>query len=281
MSPSNPPIPGAAGRAGVALDIPGGGGGAAGGAPPIPGGGGGGGAGGAPIDGIGGGGGGAAAGGSPSSKAPGIGGGGGGDIGPVLGVKRAGLVGLSTDFFSSIADSGLGGAIVPNRMDASCLALPPVGLSVSSSLSEDEVESTTDHSSSSGRMREGRFPVGVDVRGEGSGCDLAESCCWLSRWNGFVDSLLVFGEVIEEVLVAGSFIFLKNGFLVSAPNEDADGTGAGGGGAAGAKGGDCIGTCCDDCIGATGGLVGASDAAGVGCALSSLDRIWLLCGVIS
>jgi len=54
---------------------------------------------------------------------------------------------------------------VPNNMDASCFALPPVGFSVSPSSSEDDVESTTDQSSSSGRTREGRLPVGVEVRG--------------------------------------------------------------------------------------------------------------------
>ena len=85
----------------------------------------------------------------------------------VLGVRGAGLVGLSVDFLSSIADRGRGGAIVPKSMEASCFALPPVGLFVSSSSSEDEVESTTDHSSSSGRTRDGRLPVGVEVRGGG------------------------------------------------------------------------------------------------------------------
>ena len=207
-----------AGPAGAAPGPPGGGGGGgagAGGPPDIPGGGGGGGgAGGAPKPGIGGGGGalelgigggrgGAAAGASPSSKPPGIGGaGGGGDIAaPVLGVGGAGLVGVS-GFLSSIADRGLGGAIVPNKIDASCLALPPVGLSVSSS-SSDEVESTTDHSSSSGRTRDGLFPVGVDVRGGGSGCDFAASCCWVRRWNGLVDSAVEFGELTDETAGAG------------------------------------------------------------------------------
>lgn len=66
-----------------------------------------------------------------------------------------------------MAERGLGGAMVPNNMDASCFALPPVGLSASSSSSDDEAESTADHASSSGRMREGRLPVGVDVRGGG------------------------------------------------------------------------------------------------------------------
>ena len=98
------------------------------------------------------------------------GGGGGEDMAvAVLGVGGAGLVGLSRNFLSSIADKGLGGAIVPKSMEASCFALPPVGALLSSSSSEDEVESTTDHSSSSGRTRDGRLPVGVEVRGGGSG----------------------------------------------------------------------------------------------------------------
>ncbi len=148
------------------LDVPGGGGGGAGGALGIPGGGGGGGgAGGAPDRGIGGGGGGGATGGSPSSKLPGMG----GDMAmAIFGVGGAGVDGLSIDLLSSIADKGLGGAIVPKSIEASCFALP-LGLSVSSSSSEDEVESTTDHSSSSGRTREGRLPVGVEVRGGGMG----------------------------------------------------------------------------------------------------------------
>ena len=155
---------------GAALGNPGGGGGAAGGEPIAvekAGGGGGGGAGGAPDGGIGGGGG-AAGGRLVSSRVPGIDGRGGADKG-WLWTGGAGLLGLSADFLSSIADSGRGGAIVPNSIDASCFALPPVGLSVSSSLSEDDVESTTDHSSSSGLIREGRVPVGVEVMGGGSG----------------------------------------------------------------------------------------------------------------
>jgi len=87
--------------------------------------------------------------------------------------------------------------------------------------------------------------------------------------NGFVDSALAFGEVMEVGMAAGSFawfIFLKNGFLVSAPYEDEEGVGAGGGGAAGAEGGDCIEPGRGDCMGAEGGLVG------VGCVLCSLDK---------
>ena len=124
-----------------------------------------GGGGGAPVDGIGGGGGGGAAGAAStlSSKPPGIGGAGEGDMTALGG--PAGLVGLATEGLSSIAERGRGGAIVPNSIDASCLALPPVGLSGPSSSSEDEVESTTDHSSSSGLARDTRPPVGVEVRG--------------------------------------------------------------------------------------------------------------------
>ena len=74
---------------------------------------------------------------------------------------------------------------------------------------------------------------------------------------------------------------MKNGFFVSAPYEEV-GTSAGGCGAVGAEGGLCTG--------AGGGLVGGSDAAGVGidggevadgCMLSSLDNTWLFVGVVS
>lgn len=158
----------------------------------------------------GGGGGGGAVGGRSSAepKLPGIGGGGGGDIGaPVLGVGGAGLDGLSPDFFSSVADSGLGGAIVPNSIDANCFALPPVGFSGPSSPSEDEAESTTDHSSSSGRMRDGRFPVGVEVKG-GNDCAFAASCCCARRWKGLVDSELAGGDMIGGAVAADSACWL-------------------------------------------------------------------------
>lgn len=122
-----------------------GGGGAAGGAPPskLPGIGGGG--GGALLPGIGGGGGGGALG-APSALDAGIGGAGGGADG-VDGLPNEGDLVLS-----SMADNGLGGAIVPKSIEASCFALPPVGLSSPSSSDElSSVESTTDHSSSSVR----------------------------------------------------------------------------------------------------------------------------------
>ena len=255
MSPSSPfslgldpPFEAVPGNAG-------GGGGGAGGASGISGGGG---ADGAPIEGIGGGGGGATGGSPPSSKLPGIGDACEGER-TAVGTEGAGLLGLSTDFLSSSADIGLGGAIVPNSMDASCFALPPVGLSAFSSSSEDEVESTTDHSSSSGRTREGRLPVGVDDRGGGRFWDFADSCCCVRRWNGFVDSTLAFGEMVDEDRAGGSFaccIFLKNGFFVSAPwgIEAATGVGAGGG---------SVGTAGGSITGAGVGLVGCSDAARV------------------
>jgi hypothetical protein len=132
-------------------------GGIGGGGGPAPGGGGGGG-GGAPIDGIGGGGGG---------PTPGMAGGGGGGAGGgvaadenvSLGVEpREGLVGLKASLLSA-AERGLGGAIVPNNMEASCRALPAPGPS-SSSEESSLSEPTTDHSSSSGRTRDGLTPVG-------------------------------------------------------------------------------------------------------------------------
>lgn len=150
------------------------------------GGGGGGGSGGAEDPGMGGGGG---------AADPGIGGGGGGALGTLesgmggggggadeLGSKAPGIDGPSctgVDGLLSIADNGRGGAMVPKRMDARCLADPPVGASSPSSLESSLSDSATDHSSSSGRLRDWG-PVYVCV----SGC--AASCCAM-RWNGLVD----------------------------------------------------------------------------------------------
>lgn len=179
---------GGAGGAGGPPADPGAGGGGGGGAAGAPnaaragaGGGGGGGALGMPLD--------------PVSKPPGMVGGG-GDIGPPT-------LGLPSLFGSSMAESGLGGAMVPNNMDANSLALPPDTFSGPSSSSEDDVESTTDHSSSSGRTRDGRLPVGVGVT-DGRGCDLAASCCCASRWNGFVDSPAAGGEATGGALAVDS-----------------------------------------------------------------------------
>ena len=69
---------------------------------------------------------------------------------------------------------------MPKRMEASCLALPPEGPAVSSSSEESSVESTTDHSSSSGRTREGREPVAVDDSG-GKACLVDSDCDWDRR----------------------------------------------------------------------------------------------------
>jgi hypothetical protein len=86
----------------------------------------------------------------------------------------------------SIDDNGRGGAIVPNRIEAKCLAPPCVG---ASSSSEDESsESTTDQSSSSCRPR---------VRADGAagslnvGTAALVACSCVRRWNGFVDTSLV------------------------------------------------------------------------------------------
>ena len=125
-----------------------------------------GGGGGAEDPGIGGGGGGAA--GAPDS---GIGGGGGG--GPSeLDSKAPAINGLSctgVEGLLSIADNGRGGAIVPNRIDAKCLAEPPVGAFPSSSLDSSLSDSATDHSSSSGRRRD-CGPVYVGVSGFAASC---------------------------------------------------------------------------------------------------------------
>jgi hypothetical protein len=124
---------------------------------------GGGGGGGAPKSGIGGGGGGGGGTDALDSKTPGIG-----------GPSCTGVEGLL-----SIADNGRGGAMVPNRIDARCLADPPVGASSPSSLESSLSDSATDHSSSSGRLRDWG-PVYVWVSG------FAASCCAM-RWNGLVD----------------------------------------------------------------------------------------------
>jgi hypothetical protein len=135
-----------------------------------------GGGGGAEDPGIGGGGGG-----PPGAPESGMGGGGGGGA-DGLGSKAPGIDEPSctgVEGLLSIADNGRGGAMVPNRIDARCFAEPPVGASSPSSLESSLSDSATDHSSSSGRLRDWG-PVYVCVSG------LAASCCAM-RWNGFVD----------------------------------------------------------------------------------------------
>ena len=172
-------------------------------------------------------------------------------------------------YLSSIADNGLGGAMVPKRMDARCLALPRSGRSGSSSSEEESsLEFTTDHSSSSCRTRL-RFPVGVEVNGGGNAWDLgaelaAAFSCWASLWNGLVD-VSGGGEVMVEGCWGGEaadddgceagvdawFIFLKNG-LLEPDSEEAM------------------------------GRDGAVGCGGSGrCAMLSLDKNWLLDGVVS
>lgn len=193
-----------------------------------------GGGGGAPALGMGGAGGGAPAKAPAKADPEGIGGGGGA---PPLSIEGAdGVEGLSIGVldlsFSSIAERGRGGAMVPNRMEARCLALPPVGWSVSSS--ELSVESTTDHSSSSGRTREGRWPlVGADESGWGNAgwlcgweavLDAADSC-WVRRWKGFVEISAAVAEARDDEGCAldaksvGWLSFLKKGFLLSLYDE--------------------------------------------------------------
>ena len=58
------------------------------------------------------------------------------------------------------------------------------------------MESTTDHSSSSGRTRDGRPPFEDDDRGAP---DLATFSCCVRRWNGFVEFSLLPGEAIDDV----------------------------------------------------------------------------------
>ena len=121
----------------------------------------------------------------------GMGGGGGaaaaGDV--TSGLLTAGDCGAG----DSMADIGRGGAIVPNRMDASCLALPPLGRSSSSS-DESSDDSTTDQSSSSfgaARVRAGAA--------DGSGRAVL-FCSVVMRWNGLVDwASAGCGEAIAEL----------------------------------------------------------------------------------
>jgi len=119
--------------------------------------------------GIGGGGGG----GAPGAPPVGIGGGGGGAGGATaLGsVRPVPIAGLDGAEFPPAAERGRGGAMVPKRIEAKCLAPPAIGLS-SSEESSSLSEPTTDQSSSSGRTRDGRAPVGWDT-----GSDLGTS--WL------------------------------------------------------------------------------------------------------
>ena len=170
------------------------------------------------------------------------------------GVGGAGLLG-SEALALSAADKGRGGPMVPNKMDASWVALRPAAGRSSSSSDVSFSESTTDHSSSSGRTRDGRCPeVGV-VLASASTARLAFS--WVRRWKGFVETSLVAGAVgaagvtllVDGLARAGSLFcasFLRNGFLVST-SWAAGGVGV----AAGAA------------MGAGGGLVG-SDVGGIG-----------------
>lgn len=182
-----------------------------------------GGGGGAPILGMGGGGG---------APPEGIGGGGGA---PLLGIGGGGGAaggeanpedaGPGDDAAGEPVSIGLGGAMVPKRIDASCLALPPVGLSSSSS-SDDE--STTDQSSSS---------LGFTVRraetAAGSGNAVFVASETDSRWNGFVSTAA--GEVMFDAGTdAGFAMLLKNGFFDSSGGLVTVGCGGAAGGAGGA-----------------------------------------------
>ena len=136
--------------------------------------------------------------GSAMSGKGGAGGGAAGVLGPaaedLLGTGDfASTLGELGELPSSMADNGRGGPMVPNNMEASCFALPPVGRSSSSS-DESSVEPTADHSSSSGLARDGRLSMEGKER-----CAWVEagSSCWVILWNGFVDSSLELGEVIE------------------------------------------------------------------------------------
>lgn len=103
---------------------------------------------GALAPGMGGGGGG----GAPGAAEFGIGGGGGAEDAeskePGIGKSCTGVAGLL-----SIAESGLGGAIVPKSIDARCFAEPPTGAGPSSSL-DSFLSDSASQSSSSCRRRD-------------------------------------------------------------------------------------------------------------------------------
>lgn len=130
-------------------------------------------------------------GGIPESPAGAGAGGGGGGGGIALGAAGSSVsAGLGEASCTGVADcegdllsialNGRGGAMVPNRMLASCFALPPPGFSSSSSESSKS-DPAADQSSSSGRARDfcsnGLAPVKAG---------LAISCC-ARRWKGLVD----------------------------------------------------------------------------------------------
>jgi hypothetical protein len=179
-----------------------------------------GGGGGAPPDGIGGGGGALPVGSGGGGGAFPVGNGGGGGA-PEEGIGGAGgglvaLTGLCVEgVLLSMEDNGRGGAIVPNRSDASCFAPPPGRLSSSSSSEESGSDMSADQSSESDRTRAARVEAEATSVG----------CC-VRRWNGFVDTSEAVGVGVE-VAAAASFacaIFFKNGFLV----PSADGVAVGG-----------------------------------------------------
>lgn len=144
-------------------------------------------------------------GGGGGAPAFGIGWAGGGEVGPPI----AGLVGV-LPIPVPVADKGRGGPIVPKRMDARWRALPAPGPS-SSDESSSLSESTTDHSSSSGRTRE-RGPVGWLMSGAAF---VASGEVGGRRWKGFVET----AEFADGEATAGSAdggaCFLKKGLLVS------------------------------------------------------------------
>lgn len=117
---------------------------------------------------------------------------------------------------SSAADRGRGGAMVPKSIEANWRAFPAPGPS-SSSEESSRSEPTTDHSSSSGRTREGLAPVGLAAC-TGAGALAA----WTGgrRWNGFVSCVggdTTGGEVVGAPVpgTVGWPKFLKKGLRVA------------------------------------------------------------------
>lgn len=115
----------------------------------------------------------AAGGGGGGAAADGAGTGGGGGAEDSGATGELALRGVAA--WSSVADSGRGGAIVPKRMDAKCAALAPPGRSSSSSESSSSSLSEP-QSSSSGRF----LDTGADAATGAAFC--------VMRWKGLVDS---------------------------------------------------------------------------------------------
>jgi len=124
------------------------------------------------------GGGGGAAGGAGGAAVSAAGGGGGaGTVGELTGDAEAAAP------LSPAADRGRGGAIVPNKIEASCAALVPPGRSSSESSSSSSL-SEPHPSSVSARLREMGPADGAGAAVAAAGA----ADCAAKRWNGLFDT---------------------------------------------------------------------------------------------